>query len=107
MTDYAAPLSPRVRRRRREAVGAVAFLRRLDWVMFAALIALVGYGLWAVDGVTRHDVAGDPEYYVYRQLIFAVVGSLGMIGVLFVDPEYYRRYRKVLYAGLIFLLLLV
>ena len=75
--------------------------------MFAALVGLVGYGLWAVDGVTRHDVAGDPEYYVYRQLIFAVIGSLGMIGVLFVDPEYYRRYRKVLYAGLIFLLLLV
>jgi rod shape determining protein RodA len=96
-----------VRRRRREAVGAVAFVRRLDWIMFAALVALVGYGLWAVDGVTRHDVAGDPEYYVYRQLIFAVVGTVGMIGVLFVDPEYYRRYRKVLYAGLIFLLLLV
>jgi rod shape determining protein RodA len=85
----------------------MAFLRRLDWVMFAALVALVGYGLWAVDGVTRHDVAGDPEYYVYRQLIFAVIGSLGLIAAVFVDPEYYRRYRKVLYAGLIFLLLLV
>src|SRR5262245_2101007 len=75
--------------------------------MFGALVALVGYGLWAVDGVTRHDFAGDPEYYVYRQLIFAVVGTIGMVGVLFIDPEYYRRYRKVLYAGLIFLLLLV
>jgi rod shape determining protein RodA len=107
VTDYAAPLSPRVRRRRREASGTFAFLRRLDWVMFGALVALVGYGLWAVDGVTRHDVAGDPEYYVYRQLIFAFLGAVGMIATLFVDPEYYRRYRKVLYAALLFLLLLV
>jgi rod shape determining protein RodA len=107
VTDYAAPLSPRVRRRRREASGTFAFLRRLDWIMLAALVALVGYGLWAVDGVTRHDVAGDPEYYVYRQLIFAVVGSIGLIAALLVDPDYYRRYRKVIFAVLIFLLLLV
>jgi rod shape determining protein RodA len=106
-TEYTAPLAPRVRRRRREATGTFAFLRRLDWVMFAALAALVGYGLWAVDGITRHDVAGDPEYYVYRQAIFAFIGTLAMIAAIFVDPDYYRRYRKVIYAVLIGSLLLV
>jgi rod shape determining protein RodA len=107
MTDYAAPLSPRVRRRRAEATGAIAFVRRVDWVMFAAAAGLVAYGLWAIAGVTRHDVAGDPHYYVVRQTIFALVGTVGMVGALFVDPEWYRRYRKVLYALLISSLLVV
>jgi rod shape determining protein RodA len=107
MTDYAAPLAPRVRRRRAEAVGVVGFLRRLDWILFAALAGLVVYGLWAMDGITRHDVPGDPEYYVVRQAIFAVVGVAAMAAVVFVDPDYYRRYRKVVYALALFLLLVV
>jgi hypothetical protein len=61
MTDYAAPLSPRVRRRRAEATGAVAFIRRIDWVMLAAVAGLVAFGLWAIDGITRLDVLGDPQ----------------------------------------------
>ncbi len=107
MTDFAAPLAPRVRRRRAESTGLVGLLRRLDWVMFAALGGLVTFGLWAIDGITRFDVTGDPDYYVVRQAIFAFIGALGMVAVLFVDPDYYRRYRKALYALMIVLLLVV
>jgi rod shape determining protein RodA len=107
MADYAAPLTPRVRRRKTEATGAIGFLRRIDWVMIAATAALVAYGLWAIDGITKLDVAGDPEYYVFRQSIFVVVGTLGMVGALFIDPVWYRRYRKVLYALLLTFLLVV
>ena len=107
MTDYAAPLAPRVRRRKAEATGLVGQLRRLDWVMFAALAGLVAFGLWAIDGITRHDIAGDPDYYVVRQAIFAGIGLAGMVAVLFVDPDYYRRYRKVVYALAIVMLLVV
>jgi rod shape determining protein RodA len=107
MTDYAAPLAPRVRRRRAEASGVVGFIRRLDWVMLGALGGLVAFGLWAIDGITRHDVAGDPEYYVVRQSIFAFIGAIGLVAALLIDPDYYRRYRKVIYALMIFLLLVV
>ena len=107
MADYAAPLAPRVRRRRAEAVGVVGFLRRLDWVMFGALAGLLAFGLWAIDGITRLDVAGDPNYYVVRQAVFVVVGTLAMVAVVFIDPDYYRRYRKVIYAAALFLLLAV
>jgi rod shape determining protein RodA len=107
MADYAAPLTPRVRRRKTEATGAIGFLRRIDWVMIAATAALVAYGLWAIDGITKLDVAGDPEYYVFRQSIFVVVGTLGMVAALFIDPVWYRRYRKVLYALLLTFLLVV
>ena len=85
----------------------VGFIRRLDWVLFGALAGLVAFGLWAIDGITRHDVAGDPEYYVVRQSIFAVVGGLVMVAAVFVDPDVYRRYRKVIYALSISLLLIV
>jgi rod shape determining protein RodA len=107
MADYAAPLAPRVRRRRAEAAGVVGLVRRLDWVMFGALAGLVGFGLWAIDGITRQDVAGDPEYYVVRQSIFALVGTAGLVGAILIDPDYYRRYRKVIYALTIALLLVV
>jgi rod shape determining protein RodA len=107
MADYAAPLAPRVRRRRAEAAGVVGFLRRLDWVMFGATAGLVAFGLWAIDGITRQDVVGDPDYYVVRQAIFAFVGLVGLVTVVVVDPEHYRRYRKVLYAVAIALLLVV
>jgi rod shape determining protein RodA len=107
MADYAAPLAPRVRRRKAEATGAVAIVRRVDWLMFAATAGLVAYGLWAIDGITRLDVLGDPQYYVFRQSIFVLVGTIGMVGALFIDPEWYRRYRKVLYALLLFSLLVV
>jgi rod shape determining protein RodA len=107
MTDYAAPLTPRIRRRRAEATGVVGFLRRLDWVMFGALAGLVGFGLWAIDGITRTDVPGDPDYYVVRQAIFAVIGAIAMAAVVLVDPDYYRRYRKVIFAVSLFLLLAV
>jgi rod shape determining protein RodA len=107
MTDYAAPIAARARRSRDETARAVTFLRRLDWVMLAAVAGLVAFGLWAIDGITRGDVPGDPNYYVVRQAIFAVIGSLGLVGVLLVDPGIYRRYRKVLYGATLFLLVAV
>ena len=107
MTDYAAPLAPRVRRRKAEATGVVGLIRRLDWVMLGALAGLVAFGLWAIDGITRLDVAGDPDYYLVRQAIFALVGTVGLVGALLIDPDYYRRYRKVIYALMIALLLVV
>ena len=39
---------------RRETVDLAALVRRLDLVLLLAAAALVGYGLWAVSGITRH-----------------------------------------------------
>jgi rod shape determining protein RodA len=107
MTDYAAPLAPRVRRRKAQATGVVGLVRRLDWFMLGALAGLLAFGLWAIDGITRLDVARDPDYYLVRQAIFALVGTVGLIGALLIDPDYYRRYRKVIYALMIALLFVV
>jgi rod shape determining protein RodA len=108
MADYAATAPRRARRHpRADTARAVSFVRRLDWVMLAAVGGLVAFGLWAIDGITRLDVAGNPDYYVTRQAVFALMGAVGLVAVLFVDPSLYRRYRKFLYGLLLFLLLVV
>jgi rod shape determining protein RodA len=108
MADYAASIPTRARRRpKADTARAVSFVRRLDWVMLAAVGALVGFGLWAIDGITRQDVPGDPDYYVVRQAVFAAMGAVGLVAALLVDPSVYRRYRKALYALMLGLLVLV
>ena len=108
MADYAAPAPRRARRYpRADTARAVSFVRRLDWVMLAAVGGLVAFGLWAIDGITRLDVPGNSDYYVVRQAVFALMGAVGLVAVLFVDPSVYRRYRKALYGLLLALLLVV
>jgi rod shape determining protein RodA len=96
-----------LRARRRERVEAASFVRRLDWILLLATGALVAYGLWAVAGITRHDVPGNANYYVVRQAVYAALGTLGLIAAVFVDPDYYRRYRKPIYVGTLGLMVIV
>ena len=95
------------RARRAERVDPVALVRRIDWLLLAAVAGLVGYGLWAIDGITRYAVEGDPGYFVARQGIAAAAGVVGMLALMFVDPELYRRYRKALYAGTTVMMVIV
>jgi rod shape determining protein RodA len=96
-----------LRARRREKVEAASFVRRLDWILLAATGALIAYGLWAVAGITRNDVPGNPNYYVVRQGVYAALGGLGLVAAVFVDPDYYRRYRKPIYVGTLGLMVIV
>jgi rod shape determining protein RodA len=93
--------------RRDEVLAVGAMVRRLDWVMLAAVAATVGYGLWAIAGITRHDVSGNANYFVVRQGVYAAVGCAGLIGLVFVSPDLYRRYWRALYGVLVGALLLV
>ena len=88
MIEYA---SSGARPATREHVDVVGFLRRLDWVLLLAVGAAVGYGLWAVAGITRFDVEGNETYYVVRQAIAAGIGFVGLLIALAIDPDRYRR----------------
>jgi rod shape determining protein RodA len=90
-----------------ERVDLVSFLRRLDWVLLLAVGAVVAYGLWAVAGITRHDVVGNEDYYVVRQAIAAGLGFVGFIVALAIDPDRYRRAQKAIYGVTLLLMLLV
>ncbi len=72
--------------------------RDLDWLLLGAVGALVGVGLWAIAGITSHDVTGDPNYYLVRQGIFALLGGIAFLVALFVDPELYRRHKWWVYG---------
>jgi rod shape determining protein RodA len=96
--DYAADTRIRARARRRGAERVQSFARRLDWLLLLAVAGLVVYGLWAIDGVTNADE---------RQAFYVAAGTVGLVVCLLIDPDLYRRHRRVLYVLLIALLLLV
>ena len=104
MIDYASSSARGVRH---ERIDLVTFLRRLDWVLLFAVGAVVAYGLWAVAGITRHDVVGNEDYYVVRQAVAAGLGFVGFLVALVIDPDRYRRAQKGIYAVTLILMLLV
>jgi rod shape determining protein RodA len=103
-------VDPRARdlgRRREDSLPLAATIRRLDWVLLAAVVATLAYGLWAIAGITRHDVPGSPNYFVLRQSVYAAVGCAGLLGLVLVDPDLYRRHWRTIYAALCGVMLLV
>ena len=103
MVEYALRASVR----RSERLDVTGFLRHLDWLLLLAVAALVGVGLWAIAGITKDDVPGDPQYYLVRQAVFAALGTVALVVALFVDPDLYRRYRRAIYAATIAMLVIV
>ena len=104
MIDYASTSARAISRDRADVVG---FVRRLDWMLLLAVGAVVAYGLWAVAGITRHDVEGNENYYVVRQAIAAGLGFAGFLVALAIDPDRYRRAQRGIYAVTLLLMLLV
>jgi rod shape determining protein RodA len=91
-------------RREPEAVGLSGALRRLDWLLLAALVGVTAYGLWAIDGITLRDAGGSS---LSRQALYACAGALVFVASLFVDPDTYRRFRRPIYFGTLGLMILV
>jgi rod shape determining protein RodA len=77
------------------AVGAVGSARRIDWVLLVAVVAVVGYGLRAIGGITRHDPGGS---LAGRQALYAAVGGVLLVVAAFVDPAIYRRAKGPIYG---------
>src|SRR5204862_6621928 len=106
MVEYAGNRAA-ARARRAARAEATSLARRVDWVLVATVGGLVAYGLWAIAGITRHDVPGSPSYYVTRQAIFAAVGIVGALGAVLVDPGVDRPHHRGIYTGTIALMVLV
>jgi rod shape determining protein RodA len=97
----------RIPLRTRDSVDLGALARRLDLVLLLAAGALVGYGLWAVSGITRFDVSGDPSYYVVRQAIAAGLGAVGLVLAVAIPPAVYRRHWRLVYGTALVLMVVV
>jgi rod shape determining protein RodA len=107
MVEYVPNARAAARARRREAADVASFVRRLDWVLIGAIGAVVGYGLWAISGITEHDVAGDPNYYLTRQAIFVCIGAVGLVAALIIDPDLYRTRWRVIFGSTVFMIAIV
>ncbi|MGI8974986.1 MAG: FtsW/RodA/SpoVE family cell cycle protein, partial [Gaiella sp.] len=92
---------------RAASVDVAALLRRLDWVLLLGVGALVAYGLWAVSGITRFDIPGDPDFYVVRQGIAVGLGCVAALVAMVTPTELYRRHWRAIYAGTIALMVVV
>jgi rod shape determining protein RodA len=99
--------TPRRNLRAADPVDIGAALRRLDWLLMLATVALVGFGLWAVSGITRFDVPGDPDYYVTRQALAVGLGAVGMVVAILVPPAVWARHWRWLYGVMLALLVVV
>jgi rod shape determining protein RodA len=107
MVDFASDSRAAARARRREAADVATFVRRLDWILIGSIGAIVGYGLWAIAGITRYDVPGEENYYLTRQTIFVVIGAVGLLAALLIDPEIYRSRWRVIFGGTAFMIAIV
>ncbi len=96
-----------LRTHRAENVEVASAVRRLDWLLLGAAGSLLGYGLWSIGGITAHDIQGDPNYFLVRQSVYASLGCVALVAALFVDPDYYRRFRQPIFIGTAGVMLLV
>ena len=99
MLEYVGSQRTGLRERRHEALDVLSILRGLDWLLLAGVGGVVALGLWAIGGITRHDVAGDPRYYVKRQVVYALVGLVGLLLATLIDPDVWRRYWRWVFGG--------
>ncbi|HWB23262.1 MAG TPA: rod shape-determining protein RodA [Gaiellaceae bacterium] len=83
-------------RRGAEAIGIAGFLRRIDWLLLAAVGTIVGYGLWAIGGITKNDPGGS---LAGRQAIYALAGCVLLLVGMLIDPQVYRRFSRVIYIA--------
>jgi rod shape determining protein RodA len=85
-------------------VGWRAYLRHLDYVLIAATLALITYGVTMIYFATRDDPPGPPLYFVTQQLTAVVLGAVAAAVVSLFDYEVYRRFQWVFYAAAVVLL---
>ena len=55
-------------------MSRTALLRRVDWVLVAAVLLLLYIGEHAVRVATVNDIAGDPGFFVRRHIIYIAAG---------------------------------
>src|SRR5262249_18933284 len=105
MLEYAG--SQRAGRREREAPHILEVVRAFDWILVIGLAALLVVGLWGIGGITSHAIKDNPNYFLNRQILYSAVGALALVAAALVDPDLYRRYWRLIFAGIVGLIAIV
>jgi rod shape determining protein RodA len=80
---------------------------RLDPLLLLATLALIVCGVYVVGTATQDDIPGDPNYYAYRQIAYAVVGLVLMLLISRFDYSRVREWKAGIYTLTIGLIVLV
>ncbi len=82
-------------------------LRHFDWLLVGAALAITVLGLAMIYSTTRDRVPGDPYYFVKRQGLFAAIGFVAMVVVIWIDYKRLRELSMVFYGATVLMLLAV
>jgi rod shape determining protein RodA len=80
---------------------------RIDPLMLLATLGLVAASIYTVGTATQDDIAGDPNYYAYRQALYAGVGLVFMFLLARFDYSRLREWKIGIYAFMIVAILAV
>ena len=96
-----APYSAARSRRGSRLLGRDAPLRRLDWALLLAVLAMSAIGTFLVWSATRQseiDAGGDPQAFLKKHLLNIGIGiGLGVVASMF-DYRSLRAYAPVIYV---------
>jgi rod shape determining protein RodA len=79
----------------------------LDPLMTLAVVGLGVCSIVTLNAATRHLIAGQPHYYVDRQLLYLIFGAVCMLVLSRIDYGHLRHVKYALYAALILSILAV
>jgi rod shape determining protein RodA len=95
------------RPKRRRVLLDPEFVARLDWLLIGACAAIVAMGLLMVYSSSRNLVAGDPAYFLKRQLISLALGVVVAIVLLKIDYRKLLDYSLLAYCATVAMLFFV
>src|SRR5215207_6039487 len=75
-------------------------LAHMDWPLTIAAVALIAFSVFTLGQATQNDVPGDPNYFLERQAIYALLGIVGMIVLTRIDYSRFRELRVGIYTFL-------
>ncbi len=81
-------------------IGERLGLAHMDWPLTIAALGLIAFSVFTLGQATQSDVPGDPNYFVERQAIYALLGIVGMVLLTRIDYSRFRELRVGIYTFL-------
>lgn len=73
-------------------------LRNLDWGLLVAVLLLMVISVAVVSSATRQTTS-DPLYFAKRQILWAAIGIVVIVGLLFFDYSLFGRMSNLIYLA--------